>query len=157
MLASRRSKETDPPRRQAGEGSKERYRNVDAVYRHPTSGARLFVGNQTAARSESVLVGEGLFHVVNCQDESSANFFEHDARFSYKRFPVSRWYRAEGMDTADGVLASRSPRGHVSDASRRRRGWESPMHRGDAAAGTWTSRGNNFAATPRLGDVDIPR
>jgi len=85
-------------------GGRDKYRNVDAVYCHPTTGAKLFIGNQTAARSESVLVGEAIFHVVNCQDASSANFFEGDPRFHYRRFPVSHWWQHDGMDAPDGVL-----------------------------------------------------
>ena len=86
-------------------GNRDKYRNVDAVYKHPTTGASLYIGNQTAARSESVLVGEKIFHIVNCQDASAANFFEADPRFAYKRFPVSHWWREEGVDTHAGVLA----------------------------------------------------
>ena len=85
-------------------GNRDKYRNVDAVYCHPTSGAKLFIGNQTAARTESVLVAENIFHIVNCQDVSAANFFENDERFHYKRFPVSHWWREEGMDTPEGVV-----------------------------------------------------
>ena len=85
-------------------GTRDKYRNVDAVYCHPKTGAKLFIGNQTAARSESVLVGEDIFHIVNCQDVTAANFFEQDPRFHYRRFPVSHWWQAEGVDTPDGVV-----------------------------------------------------
>ncbi|KAJ8599428.1 hypothetical protein CTAYLR_007991 [Chrysophaeum taylorii] len=85
--------------------SREKYRNMDCVYQHPGTGAKLFIGNQTAARSESVLASEAIFHVVNCQDASTANFFERDPRFSYKRFPVSHWWRAPKVETHAGILA----------------------------------------------------
>eukprot|EP00634_Sargassococcus_sp_CCMP2135_P012122 CAMPEP_0198668836 /NCGR_PEP_ID=MMETSP1467-20131203/73848_1 /TAXON_ID=1462469 /ORGANISM="unid. sp., Strain CCMP2135" /LENGTH=315 /DNA_ID=CAMNT_0044405569 /DNA_START=25 /DNA_END=972 /DNA_ORIENTATION=- len=85
--------------------SKTKYRNADAVYSDPTTGARLFIGNVNAARSESFLVGERIFHIVNCQDESSTNFFEGDERFHYKRFPVSQWVRQpQNVASPEGVL-----------------------------------------------------
>ena len=82
----------------------QRYRNADAVYKDPESGAKLYIGNANAARSESFLVGEEIFHIVNCQDVTAANFFEKDERFHYKRFPVSHWRREENVDSPEGVL-----------------------------------------------------
>ena len=83
---------------------RESYRHVDCIYRHPTTHAKLFVGNLTAARNVRLLEAENIFRVVNTQDVSSANFFEDDARFAYRRFPVARWREAPAMGTAAGVL-----------------------------------------------------
>lgn len=83
---------------------KDKYRNMDAVYMHPTTGAKLFIGNQTAARSESVLLSEKVYHIVNCQEPTAANFFEGDRRFKYRRFPIAQWWRKPGVETHDGVL-----------------------------------------------------
>lgn len=85
-------------------GGREKYRNMDAVYSHPGTGAKLYIGNQTAARSEAMLVAERVYHVVNCQDTSSANYFEMDERFEYVRFPVAHWWQTPGVDTHEGVL-----------------------------------------------------
>ena len=82
----------------------EKYRNADAVYRHPTTGAKLYIGNMNAARSEAYLMSEEIYHVVNCQDATSRNYFENDPRFTYVRFPVAHWSRMPGTETPDGVL-----------------------------------------------------
>uniref|UniRef100_A0A7S3K2Z8 protein-tyrosine-phosphatase n=1 Tax=Aureoumbra lagunensis TaxID=44058 RepID=A0A7S3K2Z8_9STRA len=87
------------------EQRRHKYRNLDAVYAHPKTNAKLYIGNQTAARSESVLIGENIFDIVNCQDEHSTNFFENDTRFRYCRFPVSKWFRyVENIDSHDDIL-----------------------------------------------------
>ena len=49
-----------------------------------------------------LLQAENIFRVVNCQELTSCNFFEGDARFEYRRFPVSRW-RTE-VNTDEDVI-----------------------------------------------------
>ena len=71
--------------------SRTAFNHLDCIYQHPTTQAKLFVGNQTAARNVQLLQAENIFRIVNCQEVTSCNFFEGDARFEYRRFPVSRW------------------------------------------------------------------
>ena len=70
----------------------------------PAPGQRPFGLVRAAQQTRQRVVGEAIFHVVNCQDASSANFFEGDPRFHYRRFPVSHWWQHDGMDAPDGVL-----------------------------------------------------
>ena len=67
------------------------YNDLDAVYVHPTTGARVYVGNRTAAKSRETLDQHGITHVVNCQDIRSANFYEGDPSLDYLRCPVAHW------------------------------------------------------------------
>jgi len=68
---------------------RERYSNLDALWRHPVSGAGFYVGNIRAASSLQVLNDHGILAVVNCQGRETKNFFEHDSRIKYFRFPVA--------------------------------------------------------------------
>lgn len=79
--------------------------DLDAIYVHEKTGAKLFIGNQKAARCEATLVNEQIFHIVNCQDATAVNFFAGDPRFCYKRFPVESWWQARDVDTHAGILA----------------------------------------------------
>ena len=65
------------------------HRPLDCLWRDTTTGARVFVGDVTAARCRRTLDGLGITHVVNCQGLDSTNFFEADGRFSYLRFPIA--------------------------------------------------------------------
>ena len=82
--------------------SRTAFNHLDCIYQHPTTQAKLFVGNQTAARNVQLLQAENIFRIVNCQELTSCNFFEQDARFEYRRFPVSRW-RTE-VNTDEDVI-----------------------------------------------------
>ena len=82
--------------------SRTAFNHLDCIYQHPTTQAKLFVGNQTAARNVQLLEAENIFRIVNCQELTSCNFFEGDARFEYRRFPVSRW--REAVNTDEDIL-----------------------------------------------------
>ena len=82
--------------------SRTAFNHLDCIYQHPTTQAKLFVGNQTAARNVQLLEAESIYRIVNCQELTSCNFFEQDARFEYRRFPVSRW-RTE-VNTDEDVI-----------------------------------------------------
>lgn len=77
---------------------KGRRSHMDPIYSHPVTGAKLFVGNQTAAKSESMLVAENIFHVVNCLDSDASEIFR--GRVAYKHFPISRG-PAQGEDVIE--------------------------------------------------------
>ena len=82
--------------------SRTAFNHLDCIYQHPTTQAKLFVGNQTAARNVQLLEAENIYRIVNCQELTSCNFFEGDARFEYRRFPVSRW--REAVNTDEDIL-----------------------------------------------------
>lgn len=82
----------------------DRYSNLDPVWSHPETKARVFIGNQSAAKSEATLLSHGITHIVNCQDLSAPNFHEANPKFHYLRFPVAHWFK-EGLETDEEVLA----------------------------------------------------
>jgi len=76
----------DPHSRKSG-----RWNSVDSIWRHPTGGGIIFVGNQTAAENLSLLTSHGITHIVNCThgDSKIPNF--HAGRLEYMTFPISHW------------------------------------------------------------------
>eukprot|EP01048_Picozoa_sp_COSAG05_P001801 COSAG05_NODE_63_length_22889_cov_41.986617_15_plen_202_part_00 len=82
--------------------------HLDAIWADPTTGARVFIGNQTAARSESLLKARGITYIVNCQDLTAPNFHEKNPDFSYCRFPVAHWFK-HATETPQEVLAYYRP------------------------------------------------
>jgi hypothetical protein len=80
---------------------------LSQIWEHPETGARVYVGNLTAASTRSILDAHGIRHVINCQEEGSKNFFEEKGgggSISYMRFPISQWWRSR-MDTHEAVFA----------------------------------------------------
>ena len=88
--------------------ARSRYTELDAIWQHPVTGARLFVGNQTAAHSRRTLGGYGISAIVNCLPESSPNAFEDDEGMDYMRFPIANWAR-EGIETPEDVMGYFGP------------------------------------------------
>src|SRR3989338_2043595 len=68
----------------------ERYRNLDAIWKHPLSGAILYVGDNMAARELGGLKKKNICRVVNCTTDLK-NYHEkiNDAGVTYLRFDVS--------------------------------------------------------------------
>lgn len=64
---------------------KEKFSTLNAIYTHPTTGASIYVGSQSAAESVATLEGHGITHIVNCTD-SIPQFHEKNAKFSYYRY-----------------------------------------------------------------------
>jgi len=85
---------------QPGPGSL--YEDVSAIYNYP-GGGTLFIGNIRAASDATILQRNGISCIVNCQDTSSENFFQHDPNYKYLRFPIAHWWSADGMNSASGV------------------------------------------------------
>eukprot|EP00798_Chlamydomonas_sp_ICE-L_P019829 gene19829-26516_t len=68
------------------------YNYLDVVWRHPTSGGRLYIGNQTAAQDRNVQGAHGITHIVNCTADMP-NYHEGAEGLSYYRFDVSSHWR----------------------------------------------------------------
>lgn len=68
-----------------------RYDALNMIYKHPTSGGKVFVGNQTAAKTKSILEEAGVTYIVNCQSADSQNYLERDPTYVYHRFPIAWW------------------------------------------------------------------
>ncbi|GHP06879.1 dual specificity phosphatase 10 [Pycnococcus provasolii] len=76
----------------AGVGVQSRYHALDPIWKHPQTGARIYVGNQSAAADASMLAQHGITHVVNCTDNIPC-FHEGKGAFQYYRFDVAWWWR----------------------------------------------------------------
>ena len=64
-------------------GSRFAYQNLNCIFTHPKSGAKVFIGNLSAANTKSELEENNVTQIVNCQEPSSRNFFEGDPRYQY--------------------------------------------------------------------------
>lgn len=65
------------------------YNSMDEIHTSST-GASIWVGNDTAARSRTMLQQANVTHVINCT-ENIPNYHEADPKFQYLRFPISYW------------------------------------------------------------------
>eukprot|EP00667_Euglena_gracilis_P017360 EG_transcript_18287 len=86
-----------------------RYSNLDPIWGHPGTGAKVFVGNYVAASKLEILHEHHITHIVNLQNTDAVNYHEKDPAFTYLRFPIAFWARAPKMDTNAGVLSFLQP------------------------------------------------
>ena len=70
-------------------GSRFTYQNLNCIFTHPKSGAKVFIGNLSAANTRSELEENNITQIVNCQEPTSRNFFEGDPRYQYYRFNIA--------------------------------------------------------------------
>eukprot|EP00756_Hemistasia_phaeocysticola_P007286 Hpha_TRINITY_DN14193_c0_g1::TRINITY_DN14193_c0_g1_i1::g.10757::m.10757 len=88
-----------------GASARGKWSDLDPLYKHPTTGAQMFVGNIQAAQNKSILQRHNISHVVNCQERASKNFHEGDPGFHYLRFFISGWWRDPKIKaTPDGAF-----------------------------------------------------
>jgi len=73
------------------------YNALDALWRHPQTGATFYVGNQTAAANLQLLEKYKVTHVVNCTDNMPL-YHEGSGRISYLRFDITSHYRKVRTD-----------------------------------------------------------
>lgn len=81
-----------------------RYSHLDEIYADPVTGARIYVGNVTAAESPDIQEQHRIDHVVNCTDDLP-NYFEGvvaDKR--YLRFHAADWPRRCNDGSTASVL-----------------------------------------------------
>mmetsp|Transcript_27799 Transcript_27799/g.70223 ORF Transcript_27799/g.70223 Transcript_27799/m.70223 type:complete len:242 (-) Transcript_27799:593-1318(-) len=81
-----------------------RYNELDAVYEHPTSKGKVYIGNLVSAQNKGILDRHSIKRIVNCQDTTTENFHEGQAGYQYYRFPISHWWREKNMDSPENVL-----------------------------------------------------
>ena len=73
-----------------------RWGNLDPVFRHPETGACMFIGNATAAKAKELLLEHSITRVVNCKDPDDPCWHEDDPDFEYLRFPIAYHWRVLG-------------------------------------------------------------
>lgn len=65
------------------------YNELDLLWTHPSTGARVFIGNYTASKSLETLEARQITHVVNCMARNTDSSLKD--RFEYYRFPIETW------------------------------------------------------------------
>lgn len=81
-----------------------RYSPCDPLWRHPSTGAVLYVGNAAVASSRESLKKLNITRIVNCQDTDGRNYFEDDPELRYLRFLIGRWREVRAVrDAGDGT------------------------------------------------------
>ena len=68
-----------------------RYNPMDVIFQDKNTGARVYVGNYTAAANKELLKSHQISHIVNCQEATTENYFEGTPGFHYTRFLISHW------------------------------------------------------------------
>eukprot|EP00929_Paragymnodinium_shiwhaense_P065699 TRINITY_DN32912_c0_g5_i1.p1 TRINITY_DN32912_c0_g5~~TRINITY_DN32912_c0_g5_i1.p1 ORF type:complete len:152 (-),score=20.88 TRINITY_DN32912_c0_g5_i1:48-503(-) len=79
------------------EGAPARYSPLDALWRHPETGATFYVGGSSAASNRQLLSDYNISHIVNCQDTDGKNYFEGDPELTYLKFCIGRWRSVTGV------------------------------------------------------------
>ena len=79
-------------------GSRFTYQNLNCIFTHPKSGAKVFIGNLSAANTKSELEENNITRVVNCQEPSSRNFFEGEPNYQYYRFNIASYQVHEWLN-----------------------------------------------------------
>lgn len=84
------------------------YNSLDPIWKHPTTGGTIYVGNQTAASSLDVLRAHNIISVVNCTSGPSQLPNYHDGKMNYYIFPVTYWSQ-HATETNESILAFSDP------------------------------------------------
>ena len=79
-------------------GSRFTYQNLNCIFTHPKSGAKVFIGNLSAANTKSELEENNITRIVNCQEPSSRNFFEAESSYQYYRFNIASYRVVEWVN-----------------------------------------------------------
>lgn len=91
-------------------GAASRHSSCDPIWRHPESGAVLYVGDEIAAKNREALRKWNIQRVVNCQDSDGDNYFEGDSSLKYYRFTIGLWRRApKVLDGGEGTWSYWGP------------------------------------------------
>ena len=56
------------------ENVKQHSQGPDAIWTHPETGAKVFVGDYKNASNLKELKSNEIFHIINCQESSSENY-----------------------------------------------------------------------------------
>lgn len=67
------------------------YNDMDAIWKHPSTGGVIYCGNQTAAASLALLNSKTITFVVNCTHGSAAIANYHKSSLQYYTFPIAAW------------------------------------------------------------------
>ena len=68
-----------------------RYSAYNAVWKHPETGAILYVGNADTAKQKKALDSISVRRIVFCQTSDGQCYHERDPQFKYLKFPIGVW------------------------------------------------------------------
>ena len=85
------------------------YGMPSVVYVHPRTGAKFYIGDESAAGNLDCLVKNKIFHIVNAQGDRGRCYHEKDKRFQYLRFAISNSQNYPDIETPEGVLKFFAP------------------------------------------------
>lgn len=92
------------------ESTRGAYSDVDPLWTHPTSGAKLYVGNESTAMSAEELTKHHITRIVRCLDyEGCPGTFESDLEYRYLHFPIGWWRIAPDCKSHRGVAQILAP------------------------------------------------
>eukprot|EP00930_Biecheleria_cincta_P100187 TRINITY_DN91802_c0_g1_i1.p1 TRINITY_DN91802_c0_g1~~TRINITY_DN91802_c0_g1_i1.p1 ORF type:complete len:294 (-),score=49.98 TRINITY_DN91802_c0_g1_i1:9-860(-) len=84
--------------------------DVDPLWTHPTSGAKLYVGNESTAMSAQELAKHQITRIVRCLDyEGIPGSFESALEYRYLHFPIGWWREAPGCKSQRGAARILAP------------------------------------------------
>ena len=82
------------------------YNAMDAIWKESSTGGKIYVGNETAARGPaSTLAEHGITHVVNCTDNMPL-YHQSGGRIQYYRFDIAGHWR-HVKDDASAIAFTR--------------------------------------------------
>jgi len=84
----------DPSKRET-DGGAWGYNSLDAIWRHPTTGGTIYVGNEEAAKDLKGMTSRGITSVVNCTHGVYAIPCFHRGKVNYYVFEISEWGRGD--------------------------------------------------------------
>mmetsp|Transcript_2008 Transcript_2008/g.3755 ORF Transcript_2008/g.3755 Transcript_2008/m.3755 type:complete len:228 (+) Transcript_2008:23-706(+) len=86
-----------------------RYNNLDPIFKHPVTGARVFIGNASASSTREILRDNGITHIVNCTSDMQNAFEGRDPSIIYFRFDIYKFFSQLDLKTHHGVLEFFTP------------------------------------------------
>jgi hypothetical protein len=90
--------------------ARRRYSPASAIFKHPDTGATVYVGNYMAAGSMDQLNSlQTCRRIVFCQDRDGEKHFESNPEFQYLTFPIGRWRTLIANRTPESVAAFFQP------------------------------------------------
>lgn len=82
--------------------------DFDPIWVHPETGAKIYVGNETTARTRAALDSAGITHIVCCLNDFPCPFAK-EPDFTYLHFPIGLWRKIPEPKTDRGMARRCAP------------------------------------------------
>lgn len=80
------------------------WNEADPIFKHPISGAMIYVANQSFAQNLKSIKSKGITHVVNCTHGSSKIPDFHEGHLKYFEFAISHWHQKIQENDTDSMI-----------------------------------------------------